>query len=255
MRSSTLFARLTMIVGVQFASGLAYAQGDAASGPPPDPWPRVVNLADAQVLVYQPQVSQWTDNQLTFRAALAIKATGAKAESFGVIFASTRTQVDKVLRAVVFEDMRISKIDFPTLPDRGAAYGAELQTQFAQTDTHHLARPPRRFPCACRHQAAARRGAEQPALGHRELCAGDSGAGRRRAGNADDAVESAVPAGHQHPRIDTAERDRAAPVHPCLPRLARIELDHRSVDPVIQPALRHQSRSRRRSPAPARLTC
>ena len=93
----------------------------------------MVNLADAQVLVYQPQVSQWTDNQLTFRAALAIKPTGAKAESFGVIFASARTQVDKVLRTVVFENMTISKIDFPTLPDRGAAYGAELQGQFAQT--------------------------------------------------------------------------------------------------------------------------
>ena len=93
----------------------------------------MVNLADAQVLVYQPQVRQWTDNQLTFRAALAIKPTGAKAESFGVIFASTRTQVDKVLRTVVFENMTISKIDFPTLPERGAAYGAELQTQFAQT--------------------------------------------------------------------------------------------------------------------------
>jgi hypothetical protein len=48
-----------------------------------------------------------------------------------VIFATTRTQVDKVLRTVTFENLTISKIDFPTLPNHGAAYAAELLTQFA----------------------------------------------------------------------------------------------------------------------------
>ena len=38
-----------------------------------------------------------------------------------------------MLRTVTFENLKISKIDFPTLPDRGAAYAAELQTQFAQS--------------------------------------------------------------------------------------------------------------------------
>ena len=92
-----------------------------------------MDLVDAQVLVYQPQISKWTDNQLEFRAALAIKPDNAKEETFGVIFATTRTQVDKVLRTVTFENLQISKIDFPTLPDHGAAYAAELQTQFAQS--------------------------------------------------------------------------------------------------------------------------
>src|SRR4030095_3374765 len=54
-------------------------------------------------------------------------------ETFGVIFASARTQVDKVLRTVTFENMRISKIDFPTLLDHGAAYAKELQTEFAKS--------------------------------------------------------------------------------------------------------------------------
>jgi hypothetical protein len=109
----------------------AFAQESPVGAPPPDPWPRGVDLGDAQVLVYQPQINSWTDNQLDFRAALAIKSSGAKADSFGVIFATARTQVDKVLRTVTFENLTISKIDFPTLPDRGAAYAAELQTQFA----------------------------------------------------------------------------------------------------------------------------
>ena len=92
-----------------------------------------VDLADGQVLVYQLQVNKWADNQLEFRAALAIKPDKAKEETFGVIFASARTQVDKVLRTVTFENLRISKIDFPTLPNHGAAYASELQTEFAKS--------------------------------------------------------------------------------------------------------------------------
>ena len=72
------------------------------------------------MLVYQPQVNKWDGNQIDFRAALAIKPTGAKAETFGVIFATARTQVDKVARTVVFENLKITKVDFPTLPNRGA---------------------------------------------------------------------------------------------------------------------------------------
>ena len=125
---------LTAMLAVAGYSLPAQAQG--ASTPttiPPDPWPRVIDLTSGQVLVYQPQINSWKGNQLDFRAALAIKPAGAKDESFGVITATTRTQVDKVARTVVFENMKISKIDFPTLADRGAAYTAQLQTDFVKT--------------------------------------------------------------------------------------------------------------------------
>ena len=98
---------------------------------PADPWPRDISLSNAAVLVYQPQVSKWDDNQIEFRSALAIKPTGAKDETFGVAFATARTQVDKVMRTVVFENLKITRSDFPTLPDRGAAYATELQQKFA----------------------------------------------------------------------------------------------------------------------------
>ncbi len=132
MRSHSRFATLVFIVAAFGACVGAFAQ-ETNGTPPADPWPRVVDLVDAQVLVYQPQINKWTDNQLSFRAALAIKPTNAKAETFGVIFASARTQVDKVMRTVVFENLQISKIDFPTLPNRGSAYASELQTQFVKT--------------------------------------------------------------------------------------------------------------------------
>ena len=99
---------------------------------PADPWPRDLSISSAAVLVYQPQVNKWDGNQIDFRAALAIKPTGAKEETFGVVFATARTQVDKVARTVVFENLKITKSDFPTLPNHGAAYAAELQTRFAK---------------------------------------------------------------------------------------------------------------------------
>src|SRR5215472_8736285 len=110
----------------------SYAQTAPAASPlPADPWPRDLSVSNAAVLVYQPQVNKWEGNQIDFRAALAIKPTGAKDETFGVVFATARTQVDKVARMVVFENLKITKSDFPTLPDHGAQYTAELQKRFA----------------------------------------------------------------------------------------------------------------------------
>ena len=130
LTSSVLAALLTLALPLG-----VHAQGTATSQSPipADPWPRVIDLANGQVLVYQPQINSWTGNQLDFRAALALKPEGAKEETFGVVFASARTQVDKIARTVVYENMKISKLDFPTLPDHGAAYSKELQADFVKT--------------------------------------------------------------------------------------------------------------------------
>ena len=98
---------------------------------PPDSWPRDISISNAAVLMYQPQVSQWQGNRIELRAAMAIKPKGAKEETFGVAFVSARTQVDKVARSVVFEDLELTKLSFPTLPDAGAAYAAELRQRLA----------------------------------------------------------------------------------------------------------------------------
>ena len=102
-----------------------------AQTPPTDPWPRVVDLSTGQVMVYQPQINDWTGNQLSFRAAMAYKKDKSPGQDFGTVMATTRTQVDRAARTVVFEDMRISKIDFPTLPDKGASLAPELTKEFA----------------------------------------------------------------------------------------------------------------------------
>src|SRR5262249_33160285 len=107
------------------------AAAAGAPGPPdPDPWQRQIQLSNATLTVYQPQVESWQGHQLSFRAAVAAKASGANAETFGVVWGSARTEVDRVGRQVALQDLRLTRSNFPTLPDNGAAYLSELQQKF-----------------------------------------------------------------------------------------------------------------------------
>ena len=126
-----LAASMTTLHAQTAASAPQAGAARSPSGIPADTWPRQIDLATGTVLMYQPQVNTWVGNQIAFRSALAIMPKGGKQESFGVIVATARTQVDKVTRTVVFENLKITKSDFPTLPDRGASYAAELQTEVA----------------------------------------------------------------------------------------------------------------------------
>ena len=117
------------------AGSPAIAQPAAGAPPanlPADPWPRDVSIANAAVLVYQPQVNSWVGNQIDMRMAAALKPTGATQETFGVIFATARTQVDKANRTVVFQNLQVTKVDFPTLPNRGAGYSGALQASLGK---------------------------------------------------------------------------------------------------------------------------
>jgi hypothetical protein len=158
----------------------AQAPSAAAAKLPPDPWPRDVSISNAAVLVYQPQVNKWADNQIDFRCALAIKPTGAKEETFGVVFATARTQVDKVARTVVFENLKITKSDF-----RRCRIMAQAMQRSCRSNSQRACGASRwtasNRPRAGRYQAADRRRQQRPAAGDRQLLAGDPRAHRRRA--------------------------------------------------------------------------
>ena len=106
----------------------AVAQQPASADASADPWPRVIDLATGQMLVYQPQVNKWDGNAIDVRAALSLKASGSQQQRFGVMFATARTHVDRVARMVTLADLDITKLDFPALSDRGAGQLAGLQT-------------------------------------------------------------------------------------------------------------------------------
>jgi hypothetical protein len=122
---------LVAVLTISLTCSLAWAQPAPAqkTAPAPqsatipaDPWPREVKVSNATLLVYQPQVESWEGNTLKFRSAVAVRPTGGEDETFGVIWTAVRTQVDKVSRIVALQDFTITKSNFPTLPDQGAAY-------------------------------------------------------------------------------------------------------------------------------------
>jgi len=103
----------------------------ASASPNPDPWPRTFTLADAALRVYQPQVEKWEGNRLDFRAAVEVTPSDAKTGSFGVIWGTARTEVNRPARLVTLEDLRLTRSNFPTLADKGEAYRRELERQIS----------------------------------------------------------------------------------------------------------------------------
>ncbi|MBM4266161.1 MAG: hypothetical protein FJ144_06020 [Deltaproteobacteria bacterium] len=127
---------VVLAANVLFAPASALAQSAsppsaAAAGPTAPDWPHEIPLAGSTALVYQPQVNSWSGNWIEFRSAIAFKPQGSSEEAFGVVWVSAQTQVDKALRLVTLESLKVVKSDFPTLPDRGASLASDLQTELA----------------------------------------------------------------------------------------------------------------------------
>jgi hypothetical protein len=106
----------------------AAAQAGAAPQVIGDQWPRQLTIADGTALIYLPQVNGWEGNRLGFRAAVSVKKAGANDETFGVIWGTARTDVDRVTRMVSLEELSLTQVRFPTVADNGLAYLRQLRT-------------------------------------------------------------------------------------------------------------------------------
>jgi hypothetical protein len=103
-----------------------------APAPAPDPWPRKFSFVDANgvsttLLVYQPQVESWEGNRITFRAAVGAVAGESTRETFGVVWAAARTEVNRAARMLTLADLSLTRSNFPSMADNGAAYLQQLQ--------------------------------------------------------------------------------------------------------------------------------
>jgi len=119
------------IVGAMAWPGATLAQGAGGAIQVSDEWPREFKLNNATLFMFQPQVNSWDGHLLDFRAAVGVKPAGSDQETFGVIWATARTHVDRVTRMVTLEDLTLTKSNFPTLADNGAAYMQTLQKQLS----------------------------------------------------------------------------------------------------------------------------
>src|SRR5215831_5956577 len=84
-------------------------------------WPREINVNGATVLVYEPQIDRWQNNRLEARAAVSLQPVGVPQPSYGVIWLTARTEVDKEHGLVDLEEIAIPKVNFPSAPPAAQA--------------------------------------------------------------------------------------------------------------------------------------
>lgn len=118
-----LGAVLVLAVVLQPLAGFAAAPPARTPSPPTDGgWPRQFSSGDTALTVYQPQLDSWDGRSLQSHAAVSVRPRGATDSTFGVIWISARTGVDKENRLVDLEEIELPKASFPSAPGNESAY-------------------------------------------------------------------------------------------------------------------------------------
>lgn len=95
-------------------------------------WPRKFAVGGSSFAVYQPQMEQWEGNQWLGRAAFSVANGSAAQPSYGVLWFEARTEIDKAKRLVSFSDIRVTRVSFPSAPDKTSLLQSALQSHARQ---------------------------------------------------------------------------------------------------------------------------
>jgi hypothetical protein len=113
--------------GAPGAPAGASPAGPKSPGAPAGDWPRVMPAGGQTVSVYLPQLDSWDGHRLEAHAAVSLKAPASDQPTFGVVAFQADTQVDKGARQVTLDQIRIVRAQFPSAPDKEAAYKKLLE--------------------------------------------------------------------------------------------------------------------------------
>jgi hypothetical protein len=129
-----LVARL-LVVMTALGSALpaaAQQQGGGSQAPTDIGWPRQIQSDGNTITVYQPQVESWDGNVLKERAAVSVSTAASPTPTFGVIWFTARTDVDKTTRMVTLHDIDLTRASFPTAKDQESTYLTALRNAVPQ---------------------------------------------------------------------------------------------------------------------------
>ncbi len=114
-----MFTKSTLLLVVL---GIYMSANGAESDSSPEGWPRLFESKGSQVVVYQPQLTEW-ENYKTIRAKAAVAVTlkGQKTEYYGAITMEATTEVDFIERMVEMKSLRIMNLVFPNMKSSLAA--------------------------------------------------------------------------------------------------------------------------------------
>ena len=81
-------------------------------------WPQVLpTKSGGSVLIYQPQVEEFTDNRLAGRAAIAYKKTDESAPIFGAFWFESKIDTNRDTRTADIRDIDVTDIRFADSTD------------------------------------------------------------------------------------------------------------------------------------------
>jgi hypothetical protein len=104
--------------------------GEASAPADEGGWPRQINRGGTVITIYQPQLDNWSGNQLTGRAAVAVQTAAAATPTYGVIWFSARTEVDRQAGTVTLVSCQITKSSLPTATGGGPDYVQLIHQNF-----------------------------------------------------------------------------------------------------------------------------
>lgn len=111
----TLMFTLMLAAAPQiFAQAAKPQTATAPSSAPQDRWPRKFSASGNAIDLYTPQLDSWDGRKIEWHAAVSITAPGAKEPTFGVVFSTAKTNVDKTTRMVELTSLEITKVNFPS---------------------------------------------------------------------------------------------------------------------------------------------
>jgi uncharacterized membrane protein YgcG len=127
--SALLFATFCAPSPAQDATTDASPNAPASPPSPAFKWPRTYQDGTTTLMVYQPEIEKWDGFNFQARFAVSIQQQGQAAPTFGVIWVTANSNVDKDEGVVTLTNIAISKTNFPTDPDGAKKYAAFLTTK------------------------------------------------------------------------------------------------------------------------------
>src|SRR5580704_3897307 len=90
-------------------------------------WPRTFTSGSDKFLVYQPQVDKWEGNRIDLYSAVEMTKENGGNPTYGVVWFTARTEVDKINRLVTLDNIELTKVKFPVAPENEPVLTALLQ--------------------------------------------------------------------------------------------------------------------------------
>ena len=92
MKALCLF--MVFVVTVMPHGPLLFAQATQQN------WPREIDIPEADIVMYQPQLESFKDDKITARAAVSVTPKGETEPTFGAVWLEARVSTDRDTRTV-----------------------------------------------------------------------------------------------------------------------------------------------------------